>query len=666
MKETTSEIGVNIDKQNAQTRQLMPMRAFTASITNAKTEYELEEIDKKLQELQDLWKRQTGGEQKNILETVERLQTHKRNQLGALANLTALSKANTAALDEGIKLAINIVDNVEFDSALSVDDTMANLKEEIDGMVSSRSGSKGDGALLIKANLDKVSQTIESSISTIKSALAVRSFFVELSEVAKDGLLANDIASVGYTKTRLKTLFGNAKEELEALPRDETTFKIAGVLDKVASLSEQMLEAREEVLKAENELDEISDVIRQQMNKVDDTMLKAAMGIKAKADSTLQTSTNGVNRWQYIQAILVLGALILALLVGFLISASITKPIENTVNVVKDIAEGEGDLTSRLEVRSNDEVGELAKWFNTFVDKLQAIIKDIAGNAEVLHNAASDLSNLSDHMSSGANNMSSKSNTVSASTEEMSSNMNSVASACEQTSTNVNMVATAAEEMTATINEIAQNTEKARTMSGEAVTKSGSASEKVDELGKAAQEIGKVTETITEISEQTNLLALNATIEAARAGEAGKGFAVVANEIKELAKQTAEATGEIKGRINGIQGSTAGTVTEIAGISKVINDVNEIVSTIATAIEEQSATTREIAGNVARASQGIQEVNENVAQSSSVAGEIANDISDVNQSAGEMTNSSSQINVSAEELNTLAVQLKEMVGRFKV
>jgi methyl-accepting chemotaxis protein len=188
----------------------------------------------------------------------------------------------------------------------------------------------------------------------------------------------------------------------------------------------------------------------------------------------------------------------------------------------------------------------------------------------------------------------------------------------------------------------------------------------VDELGSAANEIGKVVETITEISEQVNLLALNATIEAARAGEAGRGFAVVANEIKDLAKQTAEATLEIKGKIGAIQGSTAETVTEIDQISKIINDVNEIVTIIATAVEEQSVTTKEIAGNVAQASQGIQEVNENVAQSSSVSAEIASDISGVNQSAGEISSSSAQVNLSAEELNRMGVKLNEMVGKFKV
>jgi methyl-accepting chemotaxis protein len=313
-----------------------------------------------------------------------------------------------------------------------------------------------------------------------------------------------------------------------------------------------------------------------------------------------------------------------------------------------------------------DELDKMAAWINTFVTRVANIIKDIANDSAKLNNSSADLSSLSAQMSGGAENMAGKSNTVAAAAEEMSSNMNSVAVAMEEAATNIGMVAAAAEQMTSTINEIAQNSEKASSITGEAVSQTQSASTKVDELGRAANEIGKVVETITEISEQVNLLALNATIEAARAGEAGRGFAVVANEIKDLAKQTAEATQEIKGKIGAIQGSTNATVTEINQVSKIINDVNEIVTIIATAVEEQSVTTKEIAENVAQASQGIQEVNENVAQSSSVSSEIATDIAGVNQSAGEMSNGSAQVNLSAEELTKMGAKLNDMVGKFKV
>ncbi|MBN1841537.1 MAG: HAMP domain-containing protein [Deltaproteobacteria bacterium] len=326
----------------------------------------------------------------------------------------------------------------------------------------------------------------------------------------------------------------------------------------------------------------------------------------------------------------------------------------------------EGDLTYRRKIKRRDELAHIGGRLNHVSENLGNMFKDILSTTETLASSSTELSGISQQMSSGAEQTSEKSRTVATAAEEMSSNMNSVASATEEASTNTSMVATAAEEMTATINEIAQNTEKTRAITGKAVSEAKSASEKVDELGTAANEIGNVTETITEISEQINLLALNATIEAARAGDAGKGFAVVANEIKELAKQTAEATVEIRNKIGGIQSSTQDTVTQIEQISKVVNDVNEMVSTIATAVEEQSVTTKEIANNVTQASQGLQEVTENVAQSSTVAGEIARDIAEVNQASTEMSNGSSQVNLSAEELSKVTDQLKEMVGKFKV
>jgi methyl-accepting chemotaxis protein len=366
---------------------------------------------------------------------------------------------------------------------------------------------------------------------------------------------------------------------------------------------------------------------------------------------------------------LILVIVVLLVLTGIgvtLIGKRITRPIVTASEMLKDIAQGEGDLTRRLEVSSRDEVGEMAKWFNVFAENIQRIIGSVQENASQVNDSSSELNTIADQTSTNATETSEKANTVAAASEEMSANMNSVAAAMEEAATNVGMVASAADEMTATINEIAQNTEKARGIAGGAVDQAANASSQVAELGSAAQEIGKVIETITEISEQVNLLALNATIEAARAGEAGKGFAVVANEIKELARQTAEATGEIKSRIESIQNSTDGTVTEIGNITTVVNEVNEIVSTIATAVEEQSVTTNEIASNVSQAAQGIEEVNENVAQSSTVSAEISRDIADVTQASGEISNSSEQISMSAESLNQLARQLNDMVGRFKV
>jgi methyl-accepting chemotaxis protein len=361
--------------------------------------------------------------------------------------------------------------------------------------------------------------------------------------------------------------------------------------------------------------------------------------------------------------LLLMGCVLIPLFFGV---RSVTKPINHTAAMIKDIAQGEGDLTKRLAIMKKDEIGELAGWFNIFLEKLQGIIQKIAENSSDVGQSSKEFAEIAAQLSAGAAETSQRSNNVSAAAEEMSANLNSVAAAMEQSSTNTSMVATASEEMTATINEIAQNAENARSISDQAVQKAGETTNRMDGLGQAAQGIGKVVETITEISEQVNLLALNATIEAARAGEAGKGFAVVANEIKELAKQTSAATLEIKQKIENIQGSTDSTVQGINEISEVIANVNEIVGTIATAVEEQSATTQEIATSINHASTGIQEVNENVSQSSTVAEEITKDIAVVNQSAGNFVSSSDQMMGKAEELERMASDLNIIVSGFKV
>jgi methyl-accepting chemotaxis protein len=345
---------------------------------------------------------------------------------------------------------------------------------------------------------------------------------------------------------------------------------------------------------------------------------------------------------------------------------SIIVPLQRMIGMLKDIAQGEGDLTARLKDTSGTETQELAEWFNKFVEQVHGIIREVAGNSAQVNQASAGLLGLATNLRGASSDMTAKSTNVAAATEEMSSNMNSVASAMEEFSINIGTVATASEEMTATIAEISQNAGKAKEITGHAVGKATEASRRVDELGVAAREIDKVTETITAISSQTNLLALNATIEAARAGEAGRGFAVVANEIKELAMQTARATEEIRGKIQGIQGATGITVSEIQQVSQVINEVDIIVGTIAAAVEEQSVTTRDIADNVGQASQGVQEVNENVSQAETVTGDIAREVTAVSAASGEIAQSAEAVQASSESLSGLARDLNAMVGKFKI
>ena len=361
-----------------------------------------------------------------------------------------------------------------------------------------------------------------------------------------------------------------------------------------------------------------------------------------------------------------LGCMLLLAPITWWMSRTIVRPVADMLVRVKDIAEGEGDLTKRLTIHSKDELGQLGTWFNLFLERLHTVIGQVKNHSAKLNESSTQLSTVSQVLADGAEQAARETNTVSGSSEQMSDNMTSIAAAMEQASVNVNMVATAAGEISNTINEITQNAAKARIITGEAVTQADKASSQVGELGNSAQEIGKVIETITEISEQVNLLALNATIEAARAGDAGKGFAVVANEIKELARQTAEATQEIKHRVDGIQNSTHGTVKEIAQITTVVKNINENVLVIASAVEEQSVTTQNISENVSQAAKGISEVNTHVASSSEVSGEIAKQIGLVTGSANDISQSSSQVSINSKQLSDLAGQLDELVSTFKV
>ncbi len=366
---------------------------------------------------------------------------------------------------------------------------------------------------------------------------------------------------------------------------------------------------------------------------------------------------------------ILIGLISLAVLFGVVYSIAsliILKPINTVIDSLKDIAQGEGDLTKRLDEASKDEFGVLSQWFNTFMAKLQSIISDLSMKSELIGSSSTELKSIAGEMAQVTNTTSQRADQVSKAANEMTGNIGSVAVAMEETSTNIDVVASATEEMTSTINEIANNTGQAKEVSDKAVFQAKSSLEKMKDLGSAAAAIGKVTETISEISDQTNLLALNATIEAARAGEAGKGFAVVASEIKDLASQTAKATQEIKTKIEGIQSATSESVKEITGVSNVINDMNEIIATIAAAIEEQSIATKESAQNLGQAASGIQEVNMNISETSNFADQINKDIKEVNKSTDQVSDNSDKVAVSSEKLNGLLNDLSVLIGQFKV
>lgn len=413
---------------------------------------------------------------------------------------------------------------------------------------------------------------------------------------------------------------------------------------------------------------EISRIFHQKTSPALTQVLEGLHGITAEIDKRTGASKEALQAKVYLQKNLIifvsLGAALFGIMLSFLIGRDITGVLKKAVVFAGNVANG--DLTGTFQIDRKDELGSLAAALTTISKNLGQMIGRMGGEVVSLASASNELTSLSHRMSEGATSVSDMAASVAAATEEMSSNMNSVAAASEQASTNVNIVATATEEVSSSIAAVAEKTREARDITSDAVNLAESSSHKVDALGRAAAEISKVTQVITDISDQTNLLALNATIEAARAGEAGKGFAVVANEIKELAKQTAAATGEIRVSIESIQDSTDETVNEIRQITEVIHRVDTIVASIALTVQEQSATTSEITENIVQAAQGIGEVNGNVAESSAVASEVARDISMVSRTATELAGNGSDVERSAKDIEQIATFLKDLSTQFKI
>ena len=369
-------------------------------------------------------------------------------------------------------------------------------------------------------------------------------------------------------------------------------------------------------------------------------------------------------RWMLgIGALVALG---LATFLGIVITRGIVSPVKDCVAFTGLLAQGDFSKdVSEANRQRGDEMGDLMRAFHTMSGNTRKLLREVTGGVQTLASSATELSAVSTQTATGVKSMSDKTSTVAAAAEEASANTTSVAAGMEQAATNLSSVASATEEMSATVGEIAANSEKARVISEQASAQAQTISILMQKLGQAAQDIGKVTETITDISSQTNLLALNATIEAARAGAAGKGFAVVANEIKELARQTATATEDIKAKIGGVQSTTGSAITDIEKISAVIKEVGAIVSSIAAAIEEQATVTKDVAGNIAQASSGVKDSTERVAQTATVSKSIAHDINDISAAVGDIRQGGEQVEASAAELSKLAERLKATVGQFK-
>jgi methyl-accepting chemotaxis protein len=446
-----------------------------------------------------------------------------------------------------------------------------------------------------------------------------------------------------HHRTGFRDLFKQLRADLDAFPTDVLTPKEAAAHKRLNTLYDNFGTTDQQIVQlyAKNtpqttaQADEllmkgawpiyfdILDVTKE----FKDSLAKRADAARSLAERESATATQ-------MMIIAALIGVLAVLLVSIAVIRRIIRPLRSVVAVAGALARG--DLTRTSGVRQNDEVGEVAAALDAAQESLRAVLASVVQSADAVAASSEELS--------------ASSAQISASAQETSAQSGVVAGAAEEVSRSVQTVAAGAEQMGASIREIASNAAEASEVAARAVSAAETTTATVAKLGESSAEIGNVVKVITSIAEQTNLLALNATIEAARAGEAGKGFAVVANEVKELAQETAKATEDIARRVLAIQGDTTAAVGAIEEISSIVAQISDRQTTIASAVEEQTATTNEMSRSVQEAANGTTE--------------IAGNITGVSTAAESTTQALTQTRTAVAELSRMAADLRSSVATF--
>lgn len=569
------------------------------------------------------------------------------------------SKAN--ALDAKVLEFIQLTDeSVSINGKLGAYKAAINVASR-DFMAAVKSLTDYNASNLVEQITDKAATAklleseikLEESRSMLDRSLSIGlTVWKAIAERNPDGFLAtkNDFAIISTNIIKMRRVTSD-KDNLDQLASIEKAANAyATNLESYRRYSAQQVETLNKSLTAANVVLAEADLVS---NDSVQTML-------SKSASTVDRLTaTSRNLWVG----LVIG-LILGVALTLFITRALTRPILRCVAEVEKLAQG--DLTGSVGFHRSDELGTLAEAIDTCIGNLRQLMGSLTQSASDLQSSARTLTDTAHTQSAAAEETTVQANTVAAAGEELSVNSKSMSASATQITQSTTTVAAAMEEMSSSIQEVARNCAQESEIARKANTQSRETRVLMGKLDESARQIGKVVELINRIAEQTNLLALNATIEAASAGEAGRGFAVVANEVKELARQSAAATEDIRKQVGLIQDNTSASIKSLEQVGNIIEQVSQISSSIAAAVEEQSATTSEIVGTIHGVSTASNTLSQNVHQTADGASEVARNIAGVSTAAAEGARGAARVSTSATELMALSATLSQLVTKFKI